>query len=198
MCNITNEVGGTPHTKTTTAKLTLKVNGQDFHAEATSTNKKSANAQCSMEMLASLLAQGLIRTKEEEAAITAANKPAKRKVEEIDEHGNWSQENSLQRLKDFENEMKGKDGFSNQINVTQEGDFFKASCRTCYAGFEFVSENLAGTEDQASKRVAFENISKMYKAGIIQGSGLKVPYAMIWLYSFDFDVISKKSFDLCT
>ena len=36
VCNITNEVGGTPHTKTTTAKLKLVVNGQEFNAEATS------------------------------------------------------------------------------------------------------------------------------------------------------------------
>ena len=168
VCNITNEVGGTPHTKTTTAKLTLMVNGAEFNAEATSSNKKSANAQCSMEMLAHLFASGLIKTKEEEAAISAANKPQKRKVDEIDEHGNWSIETALGRLREFESEMNGKDGFTNQLTITKEDMLYKGACRTCFAGFEFVSENMGGTEEQVEKRVAFENVSKMYKAGIIQ------------------------------
>jgi len=168
VCNITNEVGGTPHTKTTTAKLTLMVNGTAFNAEATSSNKKSANAQCSMEMLAHLFAHALIKTKEEEAAISAANKPQKRKVDEDDEHGNWNIETALGRLKEFEMEMNGKDGFVNQLTITKEDMLFKGVCRTCFAGFEFVSENMGGTEEQAEKRVAFENVSKMYKAGILQ------------------------------
>ena len=78
-----------------------------------------------MEMLACLFANGLIKTKDEEAAISAANKPQKRKVEEIDEHGNWNQDTSLARLKEFESEMAGKDGFLNELTSVQEGEFFK-------------------------------------------------------------------------
>lgn len=167
VCNITNEVGGTTTQKTTTARLVLTVDGQSLEAEATSTNKKSANAQCSMEMLAALLQRGLIKTRQEEAALSA-NKPAKRKVDETDEHGNWNMENALTRLKEFEAEMRGKEGFVFDFKTTKEGTMVKGYNRICYSGFEFVSEMSASTEDQARKQVAFDNLTKLFKAGLVQ------------------------------
>ena len=45
--------------------------------------------------------------------------------------------------------------------------FVQGKCHTFCCGFEFLSEALGSTEDEVLSQVAFENISKLYKAGII-------------------------------
>jgi len=165
-CNIINQVGGTPQQKITTADLVLNVNGKELRAHAQSSNKKSANANCSLEMIAKLIEMSLIGTKADEQNTQKQNSQ-KRKVDDVDEHGNWNLTNSVQRMNEFASEMQNQEGFSNVLVANKDGDKFKGKCHTFCCGFEFLSEALGSTEDEVLSQVAFENISKLYKAGII-------------------------------
>ena len=79
VCNIINEVGGTPQQKITTASLNIVTDGKSLSSQARATNKKMANALCALEMIAQLIGIGQIEPKSKETN----PKPIKRKVDDV-------------------------------------------------------------------------------------------------------------------
>ena len=80
ICNIINEVGGTPQQKITTATLNIEIDGKSLHSTAKATNKKMANALCALEMISQLINQGEIEAKAKE---TQPKPNIKRKVDDL-------------------------------------------------------------------------------------------------------------------
>jgi len=87
-------------------------------------------------MIAKLIEMSLIGTKADEQNTQKQNSQ-KRKVDDVDEHGNWNLTNSVQRMNEFASEMQNQEGFSNVLVANKDGDKFKVICAHAKESFLF-------------------------------------------------------------
>lgn len=178
------------------SKLTLTIRkiGQ-ITQTAQASNKKTANAQCALNMVRELFKKGLIEKAGEkrlssstvssdtcieevvDAECDELTAGSKRKVDEdkdeFDENGNWTLELARSRLSEFFNKQ-GK-----QLNCEEKesgGPFnkqFVCSTEISIDDLHFAASATAPNKKSAQKKCALSMVIQLYKAGLIPGNSGK-------------------------